>query len=270
MIHTKKVITRYNIAFKCNYCDGGKSSEQIGFNGVCSDSIIYNNIYVEKRAWWCSNEDCLCKQYIDGRIPRYKLEETMNDHGFLTLEEKMNEHIFLCYESQMLRVWCAYAGSFLHGQDEGQTRKLLHVQPYGICVLTTRDPGSGEESERYIFAAFLIDEIYKGGSRESGHVATSSEYKIKLSHEEAHAMPFWKYHANGKQPYKAAWGTGLYRYFKDDEAAFILRDIADIKKGTKDESLANKFYKYFCQKNGINLSPESKPNGAFYRSSDTY
>lgn len=51
-----KVYPRENVAFKCNFCDGGQSNEQIGFNGVCSDSVIYNNIEVEHRAW-CGAED---------------------------------------------------------------------------------------------------------------------------------------------------------------------------------------------------------------------
>jgi hypothetical protein len=32
--------TRPNIAFKCNYCDGGKSTSSIGFNGICSEKLF--------------------------------------------------------------------------------------------------------------------------------------------------------------------------------------------------------------------------------------
>lgn len=38
---------RPNIAFKCNYCDGGKSSSSIGFNGICSERTIRYNIDIE-------------------------------------------------------------------------------------------------------------------------------------------------------------------------------------------------------------------------------
>lgn len=53
------------IAFKLNYCDGGKDSdlERIGFHGICSDKMIKYN--VEKPRAWCSNDDCVCKQYYD-------------------------------------------------------------------------------------------------------------------------------------------------------------------------------------------------------------
>ena len=29
-----------NLAIKCNYCDGGRSVNRIGFSGVCSDRVI--------------------------------------------------------------------------------------------------------------------------------------------------------------------------------------------------------------------------------------
>ena len=40
----KKSYKRENIAFKCNYCDGGASAAQVGFSGVCSKNIIKYNI----------------------------------------------------------------------------------------------------------------------------------------------------------------------------------------------------------------------------------
>lgn len=39
---------RPNIVFKCNYCDGGKSDNLMGFHGVCSDSIIQYHIKEKK------------------------------------------------------------------------------------------------------------------------------------------------------------------------------------------------------------------------------
>lgn len=229
-IKAKKEIARYNVAFKCNYCDGGKSPEQIGFNGICSDAIIHNNIAIEHRSW-CSDPDCACREYFDGEITRFELEKTMGDNDFI------------CYESQMLREWRAFAGFVLIGKDKGKPNRLLHVQRYSLCVLTTRDPGV-EEHNRYIFAVFLVDDSYEGDKREEGYVTTSSDYKIKLSPDEAHTMLYWKYHANGNNPTNPAWMQGLHRYLGDEEAALILRDIVSLKRGTKDEALAIKFYEY--------------------------
>lgn len=47
----------HNIAFKCNYCDGGKSSEQVGFSGICSNRTIAQNID-RGRGEWCKFQDC--------------------------------------------------------------------------------------------------------------------------------------------------------------------------------------------------------------------
>lgn len=84
-----KFYTRENIAFKCNYCDGGKSDKEIGFNGVCSDKIIRNNIEVEKRTW-CSSEESDCLSYFNGEMSRLELD---NIHG---------SGRYVCYESQCL------------------------------------------------------------------------------------------------------------------------------------------------------------------------
>ena len=92
-----------------------------------------------------------------------------------------------------------------------------------------------EECDRYIFAVFLVNDFKTGDDEEQGYVssksdAPDSEYRIKLSREEAIRMPYWKYHANENDPGKSAWSKGLHRYLEDDEASMILRDIVMVKK----------------------------------------
>lgn len=246
-----KVYPRANIAFKCNYCDGGQSDEQIGFNGACSDEIIYNNIKVEHRTW-CNSEDCPCLRYYNGEISRAELDENCIDGGFV------------CYESQMLRDWRALAGIVQNGENKGKPMKLNQVQPNSLCILTTRDPQSSE-MDRYIFAAFLVDETYEGDGRDEGYVSTGSEYKIKLSPDEARSMKFWDYHSNDNQPEIAVWSSGLHRYFDDEQAAQILKNIMLLKKGTKEEELALRFFEYFCDINAIDMESIPKLSGALKR-----
>ncbi|WFA10060.1 hypothetical protein [Tissierella sp. Yu-01] len=243
-----KSSNRANIAFKCNYCDGGQSDEQIGYNGVCSDGVIYNNIEVERRIWCCS-EDSDCLKYHNKLITRDELDAQCENDGFV------------CYESQMLRDWKAFAGIVQSGENKGKPMKLNKIQLNSLCVLTTRDSKSVEE-DRYIFAAFLVDETYEGDNREEGYVSTQSKYKIKLSPKEAHKMLFWNYHANNSQSKRAVWSSGLHRYFGDEQAAQILRDIVNLKRGTRDEALAEEFYEHFCHINGINRDAIGPLNGA--------
>ena len=243
-----KNIQRANIAFKCNYCDGGKSDAQIGFNGVCSDPVIHNNINIEKRTW-CSVDYCACYKYLQGEITRKELDHECLDGGFV------------CYESQMLRDWKALAGIVQSGERKGEPMKLHMVQRNSLCVLTTRDPDS-VETNRYIFALFLVDETYEGDSHDEGYVTTSSPYKIKLSPAEAHKMLFWNYHANNNQPHKALWSSGLHRYFDDCEAVQILQDVSKLKVNTVDEKLAADFLTHFIRINKIDEDAVLEKNGA--------
>lgn len=243
-----KNIQRDNIAFKCNFCDGGQSDEQVGFDGVCSDDLIYNNIVMEKRTW-CNSVDCPCLSYHSGYITREKLDSKCKDGGFV------------CYESQMLREWKAMAGIVQHGENKGNPMKLKQVQTNSLCVLTTRDPQSKEEN-RYIFAVFLVDNSYEGDGCDEGYVSTTSDYKIKLTPEEARSLLFWNYHANNNHPEVAVWSSGLHRYFEDEEAVQILRDIVKMKKGTNEEVLSEGFLQYFCRINGVDISTVKESSGA--------
>jgi hypothetical protein len=244
-----KTYPRANIAFKCNFCDGGKSDKQVGFNGVCSDKLIYNNIAVEKRTW-CTADECPCLQYYNRALTRRDLDEQCKNGGFV------------CYESQMLRDWKALAGVVQNGKNKGKPMKLKNVKANSLCVLTTRDPQSIEEN-RYIFAVFLVDETYEGDGHEEGYVSTNSQYKMILSPKEAHSLLFWNYHANENKPEVAVWSSGLHRYFEDEQAAQILRDIAKIKASTDKGQLAIDFYEYFCKINGVDSSTIGEPCGAF-------
>jgi len=63
----KKNYPKENIAFKCNYCDGGKDKNGIGCLCACSDELIGYNIEVAQHSW-CCNEEAPCSQYYDGII----------------------------------------------------------------------------------------------------------------------------------------------------------------------------------------------------------
>ena len=238
---------RPNIAFKCNYCDGGKSSSSIGFNGICSERIIRYNIDVEKRTWCCSDK-CACFNHLHGNLTRDELEAELEGGGFV------------CYESQMLRDWKAMAGVVQHGERKGEPMHLMNVQPSSLCVLTTREPDS-TEAERIIFAVFLVDDTYDGDDREEGFVSTQSKFKLSLSEHEAEKMLFWRYHANGNQPEKEAWSSGLHRYLTDIQAVQILRDIAELKKNTKDAELASEFLDTFSRMVSIDAAEVGEPDG---------
>ena len=82
---------RKNIAFKCTYCDGGKSDSCIGFDGLCSDEQRHYNVFVGKRIW-CSAEENLCRMCLDGKISKEDLEEKYRENNAA-----------VCYESNLFR-----------------------------------------------------------------------------------------------------------------------------------------------------------------------
>ncbi|MCL1914779.1 MAG: hypothetical protein FWG10_13120 [Eubacteriaceae bacterium] len=239
-----KTNQRENIAFKCNYCDGGQSEGLIGFSGVCTDETIKNNIEVDRRTW-CKSNDCPCFQYHNNQITREQLEASS----------------FVCYESRMLADWKAYAGIIQNGDNKGRTMKLTKVQTNSLCILTTRNPGSPEKS-RFIFAVFLVDNAFVGDSHEEGYVSTNSSYKLVLSPSEAQSILFWNYHANASKPENPVWSSGLHRYIKNIQAAQILRDIANIKADAPDREFALDLFNHFCEINQITETQLEEPVGA--------
>lgn len=246
-----KAYSRANIAFKCNYCDGGKTKDRIGFHGVCSDKMIRHNIEIQHHVW-CSTDECLCHRYYDGKMSRRDLEEFMNQNS---------NNGFVCYESAMLRDWHAAAGIVQTGDNKGKPMRLMRVQPNSLAVLTTREPGATDD-KRFVFAVFLVDETYEGDNRDEGYVTTNSEYKIQMRPNEAQRVKFWDYYFNPNAPELVKFGSGLHRYLSDIQAAQILQDVAAIKVGTSDESLSLRFFQHFCRINGIDKSSIPPPCGA--------
>lgn len=222
-----------NVAFKCTYCDGGKTENRIGFCGLCSDENIENN--VRNKRDWC-NTGPLC-------IRRYNREITRSEYEGLAGSEQD-----LCYESKMLRIWRAAAGTINHGPRAGTRIKLKNTEPNKLAVLTTRLPGSREE-ERIIFAVFIIGLNYDGDEREEGFVTANKDYRIELTPDEAKRMLFWKYYKN-KTTDMVIWGTGLYRYLNDAVAVKILKDIVQIKSKT-DPTEAKALLQYYMTMNKI-------------------
>lgn len=224
-------VERSNVAFKCNFCDGGSSDTCVGFKGICSDAVICYNIETAKHVW-CSS-DSPCKMYLDGEITRSELENR-----------------FVCYESTMLVDWKASAGVVQNGVDKGKPMKLLRVQNNSLCVLTTRLPRSTDDT-RFIFAVFLVDESYEGDGREEGYVTNHSKWRIELTPDEAGKMLFWNYYANKNAPEKIVFGSGLHRYLDDIQSAQILRDIVAVKENDAEKKLAADFFHHFCNVVGL-------------------
>ncbi len=243
----RKAPDRSNVAFKCNYCDGGKNTKAVGFKGLCSDEMINYNVSKAKNLW-CSSPESQCYKYWQGDITRQELDAIYNDGGLI------------CYESQMLKSWRAYAGIIQSGRNKGKSIRMSSVRPHSLALLTTRLPNV-KDDERFIFAVFLVDEN-TGSNWDEGYVEAGPKYRMVLSPDEARQLKFWDYSYNPKKPTRNVFGSGLHRYLTDEQAAQVLKAIYEIKRSTGEEKKAKDFLDFYCKIKGINAANIHLPNGA--------
>lgn len=238
-----------NLAFKCNFCNGGCSADCLGFKGVCSDEQIKYNIEKKKRAW-CSNNDSPCKKYLDGTITRAELDD-LNENG-----------TFVCYESRMLLDWKAEAGDDLDENGVHKARRITGASKDSLAVLTTELPTIPNGKDRVIFGVFITGIVDEGDDIKAGYVKAKGDYHIELTTAEAKKMKFWNYYKNPNSPEKIQCGTGLYRYMTDSACARILADIVDIKSYPAQKAHAQKVLEHYCALKGIDINNIPEADGA--------
>lgn len=235
---TKRTVPQKNIAFKCNFCNGGEHVNGVGFSGICSDELLQYNV---ANKVWCGSNECLCKKYINGDISRDELES----------EYKENNRC-VCYESHLLVNWEMAAGFVVRGINQGKPNKLLGVRTNSLCVLTTKLPNARPE-ERYIFAVFIVKRGDEGDDTNAGLVIADDKYRISLTLDEAQKMSFWKYYQNNSDKAPMQWGTGLFRYLNDGASVAILKDIIKIKNNNLEKKQAEDFLHYFISINEFKM-----------------
>ena len=210
------------IAFKMNYCDGGASSERVGFDGICSDTVTRYNVRKVKHRW-CANDRCACKKFLDGQISQ--------------------RDGFICYESTLLKSWRVEVGE----DADGTYRKIRGGEANHLCVLTTKYPNTPEES-RFVFAMFIIREVFSGDKEEAGFVSAGEDFCLEFRPREAEQMKFWDVYHNPNAPRIKQWSTGLFRYFDDATAVKFLERAVEVKRGTPEEDYAKEFLKHYPYK----------------------
>ncbi len=243
-----------SVAFKCTFCDGGSSSTCIGFRGKCSDYMIRCNIEVFQRVW-CSTGS-ICKEYYDAK-QRGNRNFSRKD---LDLYCEPDGSCCACYESKLLNTWTMRAGIHQSGPDTGKPMHLNRIHPGSLAVMTTRKPRD-TEADRFIFAAWIVNDVFSGDEQDEGFVTSDPAWRIELLPGEAERILFWNYYCNANKPDRIVFGSGLHRYLTDIEAAQILHDIARVKK----DDFSKRFFMHFCKINGIDPDGLPRPSGALLR-----
>lgn len=223
-----------NIAFKCNYCNGGSQQDKMhyGYNGVCTPAVIEYNIRKMKYEW-CTHPRCACFRFYNHEITYEQLQQEYQEQGFV------------CYESAMLNQWEALAGWDNKGKRGDRPRRILEADVGSLAILTLVTPNSFEY-ERRIFALFLIDEYFEGDNENEGYVASKSKYRLHFTRKETNDLRFWNYYSNENSSDRR-WGSGLFRYLTDNQSAQILHQAMMLKCGTEDEELAKEMLEHYCK-----------------------
>ena len=205
------------IAFKLNYCDGGRDEDHVGFRGICTPNVMKENIKAGRP--WCSNDDCDCKKSISRKNFRRKCD-------------------FPCGESATLINWEARSESGCIAQN-----------PSGhLCVLTTRKPAALEE-ERFVFAMFIAHDIFYWENefgKKFSSVPAEEYFRLEFRLHEAEQIKFWD--ISPKPPKKLTWGQNWFRYFDDATAVKFLEMAVKVKHGTPEETFAKEFLKHYPYK----------------------
>lgn len=222
------------VAFKLTYCDGGKDDRNIGFYGICSPEMRALNI--KKGRSWCTNIDCDCNKYINGKISKYELKSPWE-------EEYCGS--YPCYDSMALRDWSV-------ASTNGQ--RIASGEPGHLCVLTTQLPNANYtdvDKERVVVGLFIIGSIEPDeNDNDRIYAVEEDEYLLSFTFEEAKRFRYWDIARVSSNP-ENRWGTGLFRNFDDDKAIDFLKKAIEVKNDVAGKKQAKKFLHHYCEINGL-------------------
>lgn len=184
-------------------------------------------------------------------LKNHKIHESSQIVFWLDEEEQQN----------VFTDWKVFTGRTQSGKSKGQPNKATRLRPNSAALLTVRTPDQ-DETERRILGIYMVNETFSGNLSEDGMVTPHSDFRIKLTDEEADKMLFWNYYINKNYPHRTTWNSGKYRYFDNIWTAQILKDIIAMRTDEEEIKEATTFLEYFCKMNVIDIDNIPEANGA--------
>jgi len=188
------------------------------------------------------------------KLKNHKIHESSQIVFWLDEEEQQNEFMD----------WQVSTGMIQSGKNKGEPNKPARLLPNSAALLTARKSDK-PETERQILGLYMVSETFTGDLNEDGVVPAHSEFRIKLTEQEAEKMLFWNYYVNKNYPHRMAWNSGKYRYFDNIWTAQILKDIIALKTEEEEIKAAENFLEYFCRMNILDMDSIPEANGALKR-----
>lgn len=187
------------LAFKVTYNDGGNHGGLVGYQGVCSDRTIFNNVRIEKKRW-CSNPENQCRQYCDSDQTGWRPTSPCYESGLLS--------------SKPFKFWTGYYHKGSRANEPIPIKKD-RIAVGDIVLLTTRTP-QRKEQDRIVFACYKVGKV---GRDDGGHyVESDGTMDLVLPDDIATNCRYWDYQQKNKDG-SINWGSGLFRYL-DGAATF--------------------------------------------------
>ena len=98
---------------------------------------------------------------------------------------------------------------------------------------------------------FIIGRFFEGDEENYGFVGSyeNLDYVLEFMPNEVHKMKFWKVYHNSNGSIK--WGSGLFRYFSDDDAVKFLKMAVEVKIDPDDKDSVQEFLDFYCDINNL-------------------
>jgi len=219
---------------------------------------ITAKIEMEKEALERKREEVNAQQALEQqhreKLKNHKIHESSQIVLWLNEEEQQN----------VFTDWRVSTGNIQNGKNKGQPNRAARLHPNSACLLTAR-VSDQPETERRILGLYMVNETFFGDFSDDGMVPTHTEFRIQLTEQEAAKMLFWNYYINKNYPQRMTWNSGKFRYFDNVWTAQILKDIIALKTDNENIQQAEKFLKYFCQMNLLDVDNIPEANGALKR-----
>jgi len=213
---------------------------------------------MEKEALERKREEVKAQQELDQqrreKLKNLKIHES--SQIVLRLDEEEQQIIFTD--------WRVSTGKIQNGINKDQPNRAARLRPNSACLLTAKESDQ-PETERRILGLYMVNETFYGDLSDDGMVPAHTEFRIKLTEQEAAKMPFWNYYINKNYPQRMTWNSGKFRYFDNIWTAQILKDIIALKTDKENIKQAENFLEYFCQINLLDMDNIPEANGALKR-----
>lgn len=184
-------------------------------------------------------------------LKNHKIHESSQIVFWLDEEEQQN----------VFNDWEVSTGEIQSGKNKGEPNRPARLGPNSAGLLTARGSDE-EEKDRQILGLYMVNETFTGELSDDGMVPAHTDFRIKLTDQEAEKMLFWSYYINTNYPHRMTWNSGKFRYLDNVWIAQILKDVIALKTDEEEIKAAENFLEHYCKMNVLDIDDIPEADGA--------